>query len=260
MRTIKCLSLSLILVFVSNVTQAQSIPIPRKRPNILSVSPAYIQELRQRDKNIKARSLEESLESIMPSAHSEFIDDGEDYNSIEDIDADRLLSALESKSGYNNISTYSMPPIPQRKPSDSIYPVEIEIEDMQEEEQYASGSASLDDPKEEPDASNETALVSFALSPNQVTLDENIKQFLLKHAVKMFKKDPNLIMEIHAYASSEENKEYSDVRRSLARALEVRSFLLEQDIDPSRLKLTPFGQDKEKLTDDRIDLLFIASQ
>lgn len=252
------------IVCVSNMAQAQSVPIPRKRPNVLSVSPAYIKELRERDKNSQTRSLEESLDSIMPSAHSEFIDDGEDYNkSMDDIDADDLLSALEDRGVYRDNAAYSITPIPQHKPSNSIYSVEVEIEDMQEE-QLSSGSAllknSVDDAQEGAETGNEAALISFALNPDQVVLDENIKQFLLKHAVKMFKRDPNLTMEIHAYASSEENKEFSDVRRSLARALEVRSFLLEQDIDPSRLKLTPFGQDKDKLSDDRIDLLFIASQ
>ena len=104
----------------------------------------------------------------------------------------------------------------------------------------------------------EKALVSFTLNPDQVSLDPNLKDFLLDHAVNTFKSDPKVRLEIHAYASTENGQEYSDVRRSLARALEVRSFLLEQNIDPSRLKITPMGQDNDDTTDDRIDLLFIA--
>ena len=64
-------------------------------------------------------------------------------------------------------------------------------------------------------------------------------------------------MQIHAYATPVDNTEYSDVRLSLARALEVRSFLIKHDVDPTRLKLSPLGADDKNNSDDRIDLVFI---
>ena len=108
--------------------------------------------------------------------------------------------------------------------------------------------------------SDERALISFAMRPDQIDLDAALEQFLKDHAINMFRTHPDLRMEIHAYATTEDNQAGSDVRRSLARALEVRSFLLKQDIEPWRLKLTAMGQDEQNKADNRIDLLFVATK
>lgn len=107
---------------------------------------------------------------------------------------------------------------------------------------------------------SETTLVSFALKPNQVSLDENLHYFLEKHALDILNQDKNLTIHINAYAPAIEGEEYSDVRLSLARALEVRSFLIKRNIDASRLKLTPIGHAPKSGTKDRIDLIFKAKE
>lgn len=109
-------------------------------------------------------------------------------------------------------------------------------------------------------ASSEARLISFALKSDQIDLDPSLKQFLLDHVVKLSQNNPTLNIEIQAYATPEDEQEYSDMRRSLARGLEVRRFLLSKNISPSRLTLSAMGQDKSNKSDNRIDLLFTAPE
>lgn len=104
--------------------------------------------------------------------------------------------------------------------------------------------------------SSEARLISFALKSDQIDLDPSLEQFLLDHVVKLSQNNPTLNIEIQAYATPEDEQEHSDMRRSLARGLEVRRFLLSNDISPSRLTLSAMGQDKSNKSDNRIDLLF----
>ncbi|MGH1378319.1 MAG: OmpA family protein [Alphaproteobacteria bacterium] len=105
----------------------------------------------------------------------------------------------------------------------------------------------------------ETTLVSFALQPDQISLDKNLQYFLEKHALDILNQDENINIHINAYATPISGEEYSDVRISLARALEVRSFLIERNINANRLKLTPFGYASKSSTKNRIDLIFTAT-
>ncbi len=120
----------------------------------------------------------------------------------------------------------------------------------------------------EPAASNspnerdgiETRLVSFAIKPEQISLDKNLENFLKKHAINLFNRDKNLKMKIIAYATEIEGEPHSDIRISLARALEVRSFLIKNNINPSRIKLSPEGKGDNNENGDRIDLIFIKNK
>ena len=269
---------------------SKTVPIPPRRPDVLSASPAYIKHLMEQNRHIS------DTDNFSDNSEDEYILVSEDdYVSLQNVDSQTLLPMLSDEP--EQISVAPKPaqkiakqdiPIPEHKPNYSSNSVAQRIEDFSDnpssvkmsEIAPATGETTIDrsdvakselenqkdiDAVRQPITSskttgNETALVSFTLEPEQVSLDTAMKNFLLEHAVKMFKDDPGLRMEIHAYASVEEGQTYSDVRRSLARALEVRSFLLEQNIDPSRLKLTPLGQDNNNTTDNRIDLLFIASR
>lgn|GEM_PF-2349612 len=265
---------------------AKSVPIPPKRPDVMSASPGYIRQLMARD----------SLESAYGGSY-----EVEKMASLQNTDSQMLSEMLDNGSGgsnsyvdynYDDIAyspeiTDTGIPIPGRKPSygaDSLVQriedfsnnpssVQLTLVEPEAGGDYSASHSSGEDYKvasasgvvlqpivDSSQRDSEKALVSFTLDPDQVSLDPNLKNFLSEHAVKQFKDDPNLRLEIQAYASTEDEQAYSDVRRSLARALEVRSFLLEQNIDPSRLKITPMGQDVDNVTDDRIDLLFIVSK
>ncbi|PCI56768.1 MAG: hypothetical protein COB36_00375 [Alphaproteobacteria bacterium] len=197
----------------------ESIPIPPRRPDVLSVSPAYIEELRNRAKN---------PDVYRPASQDTFINENLERE-IAQIDRTELFRILEP-----NHRLATLAPTPPHKPSlNAIEP-----------------AAQDDGP--------ETTLVSFTLNPKQITLDKNLRYFLEKHALRILNEDKNLEIHIHAYATPIAGEAYSDVRLSLARALEIRSFLIDKKIEASRLKLTPVGHDKENGSNDRIDLIFRA--
>lgn len=142
-------------------------------------------------------------------------------------------------------------PIPKHKP----------VQDAADELNNIETSAGTDIQNDDNYEGDEnTTLVSFALKPEQIKLDPNLEMFLQEHALKLFHENKNMRMEIQAYATSVEGEQHSDVRISLARALEVRSFLIKNKIQASRLKLNPMGTDKSNATDNRIDLLFISDE
>lgn len=186
-----------------------AIPVPKKRPNILSVSPTYIEELKNRGRKSIASPVSE-LE-----------------NDTETDIAPEQLSGLKPEAGQTEEI-----PLPKQKP------------------EYSN----------DPDQSTqEQRLVSFSLLPQAIKLDKNLQSFLENHALDVFKNNLNIRLDIKAYATSDNISQSSDIRIALARALEVRKFLISHNIEPSRIKLSPLGNDQNNKSDDRIDLVFIDS-
>ena len=106
------------------------------------------------------------------------------------------------------------------------------------------------------DQETETSLISFAMSPLQVELDENLNSFLKDYALKKFHKKPKSSMIIQSYAESRKDDKYQEARISLARALEIREFLMENGISPKQIEIQAMtGKDNPENTD-RIDILF----
>lgn len=111
--------------------------------------------------------------------------------------------------------------------------------------------------QESTQSEREETLISFALEPQTIKLDDNIIAFLEGHALSLFEKNKNASMEINAYATPKPDEAHSAVRISLARALEVRKWLMDKGVSPSRLKLNHARDDRLISADDRIDLILI---
>ncbi len=102
----------------------------------------------------------------------------------------------------------------------------------------------------------ETSLISFAMLPLQVELDDNLNSFLKDYAMKKFKQEPKATMLIQSYASSKEDDKYQEVRISLARALEIRQFLMDNGISPKQIEIQAMTDKDNSENADRIDILF----
>jgi len=247
------------LLSVKAYADEGGVPIPPRRPDVLNVSPAYIQKLISQNEPAAnhdahdTQPLSDDLDNEFAFDHPDTeltgiedaqvtedaggvalaLDEDGFVHEIEQIDQNMVLAVLNEEVTVEDID-FDSPPIPQRKPV-------------------------IESSKEKANRS-EKALISFALNPQQINLDPMLKEFLNEYAIDMFRNDPHLKMEIFAYATPVENQEYSDVRRALARALEVRSYLLSYNIQASRLKINAVGQDHANMTDNRIDLVFKADK
>lgn len=230
------------ILFSPTVSYAEEIiPIPKKRPAILSVSPAYIEELKNRGKtppsNPEPELYFDDIENIEPSAGKVSLSDEAKEN--QKIDIITLLehqtnSSIPKPSETEHITKVSLEkiPVPKRKP---VFETILKKQDN----------------------NTEHRLVSFSLHPQQIKLNQNLESFLKNHALDLFSNNKNLKLDIQAYATSKEDTQNASIRIALARALEVRKFLLTNNIEPSRIKLSPLGQNENNNSDDRIDLVFI---
>lgn len=241
--------------FISLHAKAEeSIPLPPDRPDVLNVSPSYIKQLRERRAREEQHKETPTVPSPRKSDPKKTLDE-RTRSEVAEIDSQDLLNVLENKpvsrkpktqkkkaSRLKQSKTAQYAPIPRRKPR--------QFNDI---EPSARGEKNI----EANDENYSETLVSFAMQPEQIKLNEGLKSFLSEHAIRLFQENKNLKMEIHAYATPIEGELHSEVRISLARALEVRSFLISKSIPPNRLKLSPMGKDHKNDTDDRIDLLFI---
>ncbi len=213
-----------ITIFSLNALADEVVPIPKKRPAVMSASPAYIQELMNRGE-------------IQP------VDEQSSYMADNNI-KDEIIHGDVQQSLAPQVALQNVP-IPKFKPIKNAF--SKDVSDLQDIEPAAESGV---------EPHKEDTLVSFALQPGQLDLDQNLKYFLNSRAVTLFKENHALNMEVRAYSTASDANEFSDVRLSLARALEVRKFLIEKNINPARIRLTPVGKTEQTRSSDRIDLIF----
>ena len=148
-----------------------AIPIPKKRPAILNVSPAYIEELRNREKpKILKNTLPEKIENTkatkIQKTQKKNIIDHDTKSEVIDIDSASLLNVLDGSK-------------PTPLPASTTILGEIEPSANNEEENNSGND-------------NKTTLVSFFLEPTETSLNEDLENFLKSHAVKLFNENKNL--------------------------------------------------------------------
>ncbi len=217
---------------------SESVPLPPKRPSKMSVSPAYIEELRNRSTLTPKKVNNKGEENPKTELESDIV---------------RITSANLAEILEGN-------PKSKNKPKQFIPTPSYKPEIFNNIEPAAAPTNTPEKLAKNDNADNQTTLVSFSLHPKQTNLDKNLELFLTKHAITLLRRNKELKMEIQAYATEIQGQPHSDVRISLARALEVRRFLISNNINPSRLKLSPEGKDNNSENSDRIDLLFIKKQ
>lgn len=216
----------LAISFISTAVFAQTPPIPKPRPKIVHVSPEYIKKLmkdRQVEQNIEPEP-KAPVEKNPPEIQEEiFVKE----NVVVPVDTHKLEGDTIKDTTKQEI---------------------LEILDQKK--------LNIPKPKKKPEpVEDEQTTVSFTLKPKDIALTDDIIVFLKDHTLRLFIENPDMLMEINAYATSIENEKNSSIRISLARSLEVRKWLMENGISPSRLKLNTNREQSDIESDDRIDLI-----
>jgi outer membrane protein OmpA-like peptidoglycan-associated protein len=83
------------------------------------------------------------------------------------------------------------------------------------------------------------AMITFAAG--EVTLSDEATGTITNDVVAAMKQAPNSRVQIVAYSTSSDGKESSARRTSLSRALSVRSYLISQGIDATRMDVRAMG-------------------
>lgn len=209
-------------------------PIPPERPAKLHASKAYIKSLSEQ---LKQRDNETAI------APQQIIVDN---SVIENNNQPDQPVALQS--------------IPLSQAEQMTLP--FDSQDMQlllvdpSPEEIVKALESFEENAQEAEKSRLTTLISFSMPKSELTLDDNLKSFLKDHALRMLKNDDHLLLEIQSHATAPVGKDEDKSRIALARALETRQFLMDNKINPKRVKIRPLPQSSKEDPDDRIDLIF----
>ncbi len=100
---------------------------------------------------------------------------------------------------------------------------------------------------------------SLLFMPGETVLTFDMKNKLLSNYVPSVKKQPKQKLAVQAYASPGKDGETGARRLSLARALEVRDFLVGAGIEESRINVMPLGNQTESQLSDRVDIVPLKS-
>lgn len=112
-------------------------------------------------------------------------------------------------------------------------------------------------PRPPPDIKNyQQEYISLAFPKGLEKLDGEVRQSLEGRVLPLLKDNPGWRLQIQAFASPTDNGPTSARRVSLSRALEVRTWLMAQGIEPQRMDVRALGMETDRDPADRVDLVF----
>jgi len=99
---------------------------------------------------------------------------------------------------------------------------------------------------------------SLLFAGSQVELDDNSKQ-VLDVVARRLKNDDTVRAQLYAYAAAEDDSvsQAQARRKSLSRALAVRSYLIDQGVLTTRIDVRALGDKTESGDRDRVDIIFL---
>ena len=100
--------------------------------------------------------------------------------------------------------------------------------------------------------------ISMEFKGRLTNLQSDQEVALKSDILPRLKANPAQRLQIQAFASHNSNEESEARRISLARALAVRAYLLENGIDPSRMDVRALGSNTTAKMSDRVDLVFLG--
>jgi outer membrane protein OmpA-like peptidoglycan-associated protein len=120
-------------------------------------------------------------------------------------------------------------------------------------------SAALPKPPKAPSAPGfgAGATRSIAYSAGDTRLPDGA-QAVLRAAVAALSSDPALRIQLKAYAAGSKEGESPARRLSLSRALGIRSFLIKQGVEPTRIDVRALGSNVPDGSPDRVDVSLVA--
>lgn len=200
-------------------------PIPRKRPQVFKASPDFIQTLHSQNQVRANEKRENQIKEITtPQPISSEVNN--------DMNADMLnIDAQEVLDHISNDLT------------ETPFQSDMNVQEREPDET-------------EKDVLPQNNIISIAFSITSIEIPENGKDILLSAIVPSMLRNQDLRLEIRSFASP--NIEEENARRtSLARALEIRKLLAENNINQDRINIRALGDNTDKLPTDRADLILL---
>lgn len=139
----------------------------------------------------------------------------------------------------------------------AVRPAE-ELINVQRKRKAAQQETSLTAPEPEEGLQNEL-VISLAFTEDNSDLSETDRQLLELKALPLLRQRPDLRVQVQAFAAAHDEGQGAARRLSLLRAIAIRSFLIDRDIDPKRIDLRALGSQTEIEPFDRADILLLEN-
>jgi hypothetical protein len=202
-----------------------SVPIPPHRPRIINASKSFLEKARanvsaEKAPNTKPKSIEKKSKNA---------DLERDYlnSKLENPTAEEVLASIDSSAGGKESATTKNHAGSEEMPQGAAAPL-----------------GAVDN------------IVSLGYLPGISQLPEKLKPDLEEEIDSRRKGKRGVRIEIQAYASGTDNSQSSARRISLARALELRSFMIAMNIDPRSIDIRALGDNTDIKPTDRVDIVF----
>ena len=103
---------------------------------------------------------------------------------------------------------------------------------------------------------DDSNMLRLEFLPGVTELPKNLQYILIEKALVKAARSSKSRIEIRSFASGIDESISSARRVSLARGLEIRNFLVKNNIDPKRIDIRPLGENTEIIPMDHVDILF----
>ncbi len=100
-------------------------------------------------------------------------------------------------------------------------------------------------------------IISLPFAPGATDMNVKTRQVFDKEAFDLLKKNPNFRVQVQAFATPFGEGQSSARRLSLTRAISIRAYLIEKNVDPKRIDVRALGTKTGTAPLDRVDLVFI---
>ena len=157
--------------------------------------------------------------------------------------------------------TPSLTPSAPPSPTDKLVDAALETHMVEDNEAVKDAVIAKPDKNKKKDSSepkvaapSNMAVFSLAFTDGATELNTTQKSILKSNAIMLLNQDKKKRINILAYAASENDDEGAARRASLARALSVRQYLVDNNIPPARIDLKALGNATKTTPKDRVDI------
>lgn len=239
---------------VEMIKSTDSVPVPRKRPVVSNVPRSYIAKARDTLSEERSKSISPSFarDKPAPVVRTGIKNPDELERELVNPTAREVLTSIEPvtrekiPAPKNANNTESKGPAVSNAVKTVRAPTQAkQVKDKTEDKETVPTAASK----------NIKETVSLGFLPGVSKLTDEIKTALKTDLVDLIKKGKDLRVEIQAFATPDKKDANSARHMSLARALEIRSFLIENKIDAEKIDIRPLGSDTKTKPLDRVDII-----
>jgi outer membrane protein OmpA-like peptidoglycan-associated protein len=231
-------------------------PLPKRRPEKFKASPELMKQVLSRQQGVNDDSLE--ITRIKPEAgDAQDITSDPLENLLANPSAKEVLAALDGEAPKRQQIRDITTRVQANKTPMKMVAVRP-VRELPQTETKRTETPPEQVAMSQPETIEKNALVISLFFDGQISeLSASDLQLIETKALPMLKARPDLRVQVQAFAAPHDEGQNAARRLSLSRAISIRSYLVERDVDPGRIDLRALGSQTEIEPADRADILLV---